>query len=196
MATPQLTRRKFPWRVSRNPWAGLDVSPIPPAQASSVDQGDERAALYLRTLGLVDEKRLAEVTRAILGASESDGREPAGGARSESPLEVAMRLGDAWAERCCAGPPASASHALAAWRLRRLLGSHPQAFLESGDIPDQLRKAVERPEAWVVPGSRPARMTSESLGDLPPALRSDVWLSLGRRASSVWQTLLMTLAGW
>jgi len=199
MGTGETIALPRPGEAGGQPGGGMETSPDRAGVSGPRSEAAERVKTYLRAAGLSDEACLDRATEAMLGLAVAE--QPEGDAEGlpQRAVTIAMRSVEQWLDGLVAssadGSSSAGARGLAAWRLRGLLGQHPEAFLDRGDVPDAVRRAIEGAVTPILPEGRPAYMVPQPLGSLPPVLRSDFWHDMGRRARWFWRTTVTTLIG-
>ena len=144
-----------------------------------------RVTVYFQSLGLRAENAAGWAERIVRDVRDNDrpmGDElvaPAGGCSGRA-MDRAMSRVDEWLAWIVASYPDPGDDLAAQlkWHLRPVLERHPESFLQTGDLPEDLHRAVRQATRPILPPSIPAVMPAQSFGDLPrlwPRIVNRLW---------------------
>lgn len=168
------------------------ISPASTATApADVRRDPERATRrvmrYFHSLGLPDEhaRRNAEqIVRRVQGELHESEHDLASAAVDHAMETVAQWL-DEIAESASSRSSAMRSQLL--WHLRPVLNKHPEMFLRSEGLPDEVRPALQMASRAMLPPAAPRAMPPQRFGDLPR-----LWYKLAAYGSLFWARLTQT----
>ncbi len=132
------------------------------------DLAAERLADYFRSVGLRDDRFLQEAVSGVMQATDENRSGPKTEDYVRDVMEAAIRDFQQWLDHLVSATRDQTGGRVArgcvAWRLRRLLGDHPEAFLKQEGLPDGFREALLDAAVPVLPEPNPFPMAPQNIG--------------------------------